>query len=150
MTTLEVISTIEHKHEGLPRFVCIPMSKVDPWDLKGTTTIDLAINGVPVGRRSLKRWGDRNCWFMDLSETVCRQAKIQTGDRVQLKLTLASDQLPEELAELIQTNRTARARWKNLTPGQQRMLREDILAAKNSNTRKRRAARALEVTQDRT
>ena len=150
MKALVVTSTIEHKHKGLPRFVCIPMTKVDPWKLKDTTTVDLAINGVQVGRRSLKRWDDRNCWWMDLSEAACRQAKIETGDRVKLKLSLASEELPDELAVLIRTNKAARVRWESLTLGQQRMLREDVLAAKNLNTRRRRAARALGVTQDRT
>jgi uncharacterized protein YdeI (YjbR/CyaY-like superfamily) len=69
---------------------------------------------------------------------------------VKLKLTLASEELPEELAELIRTNNGARLRWEGPTPGQQRMLREEILIAKNSNTRLRRATRALGVKQDRT
>ncbi len=41
MEILKVTSTIEHKHQGLPRFVCIPMSKVDPWKLQGTTTVEV-------------------------------------------------------------------------------------------------------------
>jgi len=51
--TLNLTSMIEHKHEGLPRFVCVPMSKVDPWKLKGTTTVEVNMNGVDIGRRSL-------------------------------------------------------------------------------------------------
>jgi hypothetical protein len=145
MKSLNVISTIEHKHEGLPRFVCIPMKKVDPLGLNGTTTVDLTINGIGVGRRSLKRWDDRNCWWMDLSNDVCRKANIETGDVVKLSLTIASDELPPELAALIKRNSSARSRWKKLTTGQQRMLREEILSAKQSATRARRAARALGV-----
>jgi hypothetical protein len=77
MKSLKVTSTIEHKHEGLPRFVCIPMKLVDPWNLPDTTTVELSINGVDVGRRSLKRWDDRDCWWMDLSNDVCRKAGIE-------------------------------------------------------------------------
>ncbi len=145
MKTLNVTSTIEHKHEGLPRFVCIPMKKVDPWQLTGTTTVDLSINDVNVGRRSLKCWDDRNCWWMDLSNNVCRKAGIETGDRVKLTLKVASEELPAELEELLRKNSAARQRWELLTPGQQRMLREDILTAKQSSTRARRAARALNI-----
>ncbi|HMH42781.1 MAG TPA: YdeI/OmpD-associated family protein [Pyrinomonadaceae bacterium] len=145
MKPLRVISTIEHKHEGLPRFVCIPMKYIEPWKLAGTTTVELSINGVDVGRRSLKRWDDRNCWWMDLSNEVCRKADIETGDRVELVLTIGSEELPAELAMLIKKNPIARQRWETLTPGQQRMLRENILSAKQSATRARRAARELGV-----
>jgi hypothetical protein len=70
-STLNVTSTIEHKHKGLPRFVCVPISKVDPWKLQGTTTVEVPMNGVNVGRRSLKRWDDRGCWFIDPADAVC-------------------------------------------------------------------------------
>ena len=143
MKTLSVTSTIEHKHEGLPRFVCIPMEAVDSLRLTGTTTVELSINGVKVGRRSLKRWDDRACWWMDLSNEVCRKAGIDTGYQVNLNLQIASEELPAELAALIKTDTQARRHWEKLTPGQQRMLREEILAAKQSSTRARRAARAL-------
>ena len=145
MKTLKVTSIIEHKHEGLPRFVRIPMSKVDPWKLQGTTTVELTMNGVNVGRRSLKRWDDRGCWWMDLADAVCRKANVGTGDRVDLILRIASEELPAELARLIKKNSRARSRWEGLTPGQQRMLREEILAAKHPATRARRSARALGV-----
>src|SRR4030095_2542612 len=101
MKPLNVTSTIEHKHEGLPRFVCIPVSKVDPWKLQGTTTVELTMNGVNVGRRRLKRWDDRDCWWMDLAGAVCRKANVGTGDRVDLILRIASEELPAELARLI-------------------------------------------------
>jgi hypothetical protein len=146
MNTLNVTSTIEHKHEGLPRFVCIPMSKVDPWKLQGTTTVEVTMNGVNIGRRSLKRWDDRGCWWMDLADAVCRKAKVETGDRAKLSLKIASEELPAELAQLIKNNSQARARWERLTPGQKRMLREEILAAKQPETRARRAARAVGIS----
>jgi uncharacterized protein YdeI (YjbR/CyaY-like superfamily) len=103
------------------------------------------MNGVHIGRRSLKRWDDRGCWWMDLADAVCRKANVETGDRAKLSLKIASEELPAELAELIKSNSGARARWEGLTPGQRRMLREEILAAKHPATRARRAARALGV-----
>lgn len=145
MKTLNLSSVIEHKHKGLPRFLCIPMSQVDPWKLQGTTTVEVTMNGVAIGRRSLKRWDDRNCWWMDLAEAACRKANVETGDRVKLILKIASEELPAELAQLIKQNTQARARWERLTPGQKRMLREEVLSAKQAETRARRAARALGV-----
>src|SRR5258708_1138656 len=101
MKTLTVTTTIERKHEGLPRFLCIPMSKADPWKLPGTMTVEVTLNGVKIGRRSLKRWEDNNCWFMDLSDPICRQAKVETGDCVKMTMRLASEELPEELSRSI-------------------------------------------------
>jgi hypothetical protein len=141
--SLEVTTVVEHKHEGLPRFVCIPLDKVAPWKLDATTTVEGMINGVDVGRRSLKRWDDRGCWFMDLPEPLCRKAQIDTGARVELNLRVASQELPPELARLIANDPAARRAWEQLTPGQQRMLREEIFAASQPATRERRARRAL-------
>ncbi len=101
------------------------------------------MNGVNIGRRSLKRWDDRNCWWMDLAEAVCRKANVETGDRVRLSLRIASEELPEELADLIKKNSRARSKWEQLTPAQKRMLREEVLSSKQASTRARGAARAL-------
>jgi uncharacterized protein YdeI (YjbR/CyaY-like superfamily) len=68
---------------------------------------------------------------------------VETGDRVKLSLRIASEELPAELARLIKNNQFARARWERFTPGHKRMLREEVLAAKQPATRERRATRAL-------
>jgi hypothetical protein len=60
-TRLRVTTVIEHKHEGLPRFACIPVDQVTPLGLAETTIIEGEINGVDIGRRRLKRWDDRGC-----------------------------------------------------------------------------------------
>jgi bacteriocin resistance YdeI/OmpD-like protein len=107
--------------------------------------VEGTINGIELGRRSLKRWDDRNCWWIDLPEPLCKRAKIDTGDKVTLKIHLASEEMPRQLTELLNDFPVAKARWDKLTVAQQRMLREEILAAKNSETRTRRAAKALGV-----
>lgn len=140
---LNVTSTVERKYEQLPRFICIPQAKVSPWKLESTTTVEGTINGVEIGRRGLKRWDERKCWFIELPEPLCKKAGIETGDRVELKLQIASEDLPQELSDLIAKDPKARARWQKLTPAQQRMLREDVMSAKQSSTRAKRAARIL-------
>jgi len=140
---LNVTTIVERKHEGLPQFVCIPLDRVAPWGLKATTTVEGDINGVPLGRRSLKRWDERGCWWIDLPGPLCSKARIQTGDRIKLSLRIASEELPLELKQLITENPTARTNWERLTGGQQRMLREEIHAASQPATRERRARRAL-------
>ena len=124
------------------RLATIPLDKIK-WKLSGTTTVEGTINGVDLGRRSLKRWDERNCWWIDLPEPLCKKAKIETGDEVTLTIRLASDDLPDELQDLLKTNRVAKTNWEKLTQPQQRMLREEIFAAKASATRRRRAEKSL-------
>jgi hypothetical protein len=141
--SLTATSTIERKYAQLPRFVCIPFAEVSPWKLESTTTVEGTINGTDIGRRGLKRWDERKCWFIELPESLCKKARIETGDRVELNLQIASDDLPQELSDLIAKDPKAKARWQKLTSGQQRMLREEVMSAKQSSTRAKRAARVL-------
>ena len=137
-----VTRVIKHNPEFC-RLVTIPLEAVEPWKLSGTTTVEGTINGTDLGRRSLKRWDERNCWWIDLPNPLCKKAKLETGDEVTLTIRLAAEDLPEELEDLLRTDRVAQANWEKLTQAQQRMLREDIFAAKTSATRRRRAEKLL-------
>ena len=139
---LEVMTRVERKHPTLPRFVLVPNRSVAPWLIDRTTVVELTVNGVETGRRTLKR-GDQENWYMDLPEPICRRVGIKTGDPVKLELRRASEALPEELAGVLAADPAARARWESLTQSQQRMLSEHVQAAKQTATRERRAACAL-------
>lgn len=145
MKEIKIQSTVIRHMPQFSRLVTIPLKAVSAWKLDGTTIVEGTINGTELGRRSLKRWDDRNCWWIDLPEPLCKRAKIDTGDNVTLKIRLASEELPKELTELLNDVPAAKAKRDKLTAAQQRMLREDILAAKNPETRARRAAKALGV-----
>jgi predicted DNA-binding antitoxin AbrB/MazE fold protein len=140
---ISVVTTVIRHNPQFSRLVTIPLDQIDPWKLTGTTTVEGTINDVDLGRRSLKRWDDRNCWWIDLPEPLCRKAKLEEGDEVHLTIRLASEDLPEELQELLKTNATAKANWERLTQSQQRMLREEVFAAKTAAARRRRAAKFL-------
>ena len=140
---ISVVTKVIRHNPQFSRLVTIPLEEIEPWKLKGTTTVEGTINGVDLGRRSLKRWDERNCWWTDLPERLCKKAKLETGDEVTLTIRLASEDLPEELQDLLKTSRVAKANWEKLTQPQQRMLREDIFAAKTSATRRRRAEKFL-------
>jgi hypothetical protein len=90
----------------VPRFIVIPKGDVANWRLKETTTVDGTLNGVSVGRRSLKRLDDSN-WFIDLPEVLCRRAQVDTGDTVDVSLHLAATALPPELSSLLSRNAEA-------------------------------------------
>ena len=141
--TISVTSTIIRHNPQFSRLVTIPLDKVAPWKLNETTVVEGTINGVEIGRRSLKRWDDRNCWWIDLPDPLCKKIGLETGDEVKLSIRLASEDLPDELKELLRKNAISKSRWEKLTRAQQRMLREEIFAAKSSATRIRRAEKIL-------
>ena len=138
-----VTSKVIRHNPQFSRLVTIPLAEIEPWNLTGTATVEGTINDTDLGRRSLKRWDERQCWWIDLPEPLCKKARVETGDEVKLTIRLASEDLPDELKDLITNNSVAKATWEQLTQAQQRMLREDIFAAKNATTRRRRAERLL-------
>lgn len=139
---ITVTSTVARHHPQFSRLVTIPLAAVAPWKLSETTVIEGTINETDFGRRSMKRWDDRDCWWIDLPEQLCKKAKLETGDEVTLKMHLASEELPVELSQVLE-DREAKAKWEKLTLAQQRMLREDVYAAKSSEARTRRAKKVL-------
>lgn len=141
-STIMFRARVERHRPGLPRFVVVPDSAVASWKLGGTTVVEGTAGGFDLGRRSLKRW-DADRWFLDVPGKWCLDAGVSTGDEVELTLRVASSDLPEELARLIEGSAAATAAWKRLSASQQRMLREHVLAAKRSETRERRARRGL-------
>ena len=140
---IKVTSTVSRHHPQFSRLVTIPLDIVASWELSETTVIEGTINDTELGRRSMKRWDDRNCWWIDLPEPLCKRAKLETGDEVTLKIRLASEELPDELKELLAKSSKAKANWEKLTKAQQRMLREEIFAGKSSATRSRRVKKVL-------
>ena len=144
MKAVRVRALVERKATSLPRFVVVPSSPLKAWRLEGTTPVEVAAGGVSLGRRNLKRWGKgRDCWFIDLSDSLCRRAGVDTGDRITLELRKASEALPTELSRLLENSETARRAWAARTASQQRMLADNVRAARQSSTRARRAAKAL-------
>lgn len=141
---IAVTVEIERKDAALPRFVVVPESAVAPWALTGTTAVEVALNGIEVGRRNLKKWGrGRDCWFLDLPDRLCARVGLETCDRVRLSLRLTAVDLPVELQSLIDSDDAARAAWDRRTTSQRRMLCDHIFEAKQAATRTRRAKKAL-------
>jgi len=142
MADLKIDALIERKHAEMSAFIVVPASKVTPWKLAATTTVECTVDGVELGRRSLLRW-DEQRWFIELRRDHLDAIGKSAGDRVKLVLRLASSDLPDELQTLIDSDAVAKAHWNARTDAQRRMLREDILSAKTSATRERRARAAL-------
>ena len=144
MNTVKLTARVERKAESLPRFIVVPAAAVADWNLSATTTVEGTLNSVDLGRRGLKKW-DEQRWFFELPDPVCRRAGVDVGDTVRLELRRASEEMPAELTELISSNPQAKQAWEALSPGSRRMLREDMLRARQSATRMNRAKRALGI-----
>jgi len=140
--SIQLTAVIARKDPRLPRFVVVPSSAIEAWRLSQTTVVEGTLNGHELGRRSLKKW-DEWRWFIELPQPLCERAKVDTGTCVQLVLHIASDKLPAELEDLLATNPAAKQAWDRLSPGSQRMLRENVAAAKQPSTRAGRAAAVL-------
>lgn len=143
MKEITVSSKVIRHHPQFSRLVTIPLETIAPWKLTATTTVEGTINGIELGRRSLKLWDERKCWWIDLPDPLCKKVKIDVGNNVKLTIRLASEELPQELQQLLKENPVANKNWSKLTAAQQRMLREEIFAAKTPSTRLKRATKAL-------
>ncbi len=142
MRTIEVEVVIERKMAKLPSFVVVPAKAIASWKLDATTTVDATLDGVSLGRRSLKRWDDER-WFVELRNEHLAAIAKRIGDRAKLSIARASEALPAELETLLAKDAKARAAWNSLTDAQRRMLREELLGLKSSAARDRRARREL-------
>lgn len=142
MAALKLVVRIERKHAEMPAFVCVPATKLARWKLTATTTVEGTLDGVALGRRSLKRWDDER-WFLGLRRDLLDAIGKSPGDRATLAIERASAELPAELKKLIDTDARACRCWESHTEAQKRMLREEVLAVKSSLARERRVRRAL-------
>ena len=142
MSSVKISVVLERTHPTLAAFVIVPAASVARFELAATTTVEVRVDDVELGRRSLLRLDDGR-WCVELRRDHLAALGKSPGERVTLVLALASTALPAELQSLLDSHPAARACWLALTDAQRRMLREDILAAKTSPTRERRARRAL-------
>lgn len=138
--TVDVV--VEQKHPSLPPFVVVPAAAVAHWSLAATTTVEGTLGGLDLGRRSLVRW-DSDRWFIELRRGFLDTLGAAVGETLALAIHLASPELPAELTALLATDPAAAARWASFTAARQRAVREEVLAAKSSDARSRRARKAL-------
>ena len=139
---VKLVTTVERKHPKLPCFLVNYGGTVAGWSLNSTTVVECVLNGIDMGRRTIKRW-DGERWFIDLTESQCKRAQVDIGDQVDLVLRIAPIHLPTELARLLAEDSAAKASWDKPSASKQRILREHIMAARQPATRKRRAVLAL-------
>jgi hypothetical protein len=135
---------LRRKAPQLPCYVEVPAALVAPWKIAATTVVDASINGVAIGRRTLKPWGDGKRWFIELTGPHCRKLGIETGDDLELRLERADETPPAELLAVLEASAGANQRWQRMSPSQRRVVCEQVRAAKRPDTRRSRASRFLD------
>lgn|GEM_PF-3760371 len=133
-------ATLDRHRPDLPVYLVVPARAVDAFDRQATFVVEAMINGRPIGRRSIKPWGDGR-WFMELTKVQCTQLRVGPGDAVDVELT-AAPEVPAELASRI-AEAGLSERWAGLSAADRRALAEHIFAAKKAATRAARIDRTL-------
>lgn len=90
-TSLGLMAKIQRKDPKLPRFIVVPSLLVSDWGVTENVTVVGELNGVDLGRRSLKRW-DAERWFIQVPEPVCKKANVDTGAMVTVTMQIAPEQ----------------------------------------------------------
>ncbi|GAB5379920.1 MAG: hypothetical protein Alis3KO_14620 [Aliiglaciecola sp.] len=86
VTTLQAV--LKQKDPALPCFIEVPSTLLKHWDISGKTPVTLVINGVNVGSRNLKFWGQgRDCWFIDITKVICQKVQINPGDLLSIRIS---------------------------------------------------------------
>jgi len=90
--------------------------------------------------------GDGRHYFM-VSPAVRKDADLAIGDSVTMRFKIDDQSrvdIPEILAEALEQNAEARARWDQQTPGRQRGLTHRIHTARTDATKQRRLLEVLD------
>jgi Bacteriocin-protection, YdeI or OmpD-Associated len=130
---------VERIAPEVPRFVVYPGKA---WDEAETFIVEVSLNGIQIGLRNLIPWKERG-WHFGLSEPMCRKVGVETGDRVRVEMRRLGDARPQELEQLLKSNRKAQSAWNALSSGEQRDFVLFVAGAKKSETRTRRARRLI-------
>jgi hypothetical protein len=132
-------ASVERIAPEVPRFVVYPGKA---WNETGTFIVDVSLNGISIGLRSLILWKERG-WHFGLSEPLCRKVGVDTEDRVHVEMRRPEDTRPSELRELLRSDPNAQKSWDGLSAGERRDLVLFVASAKKAETRMRRARRLL-------
>jgi hypothetical protein len=112
------------------------------WDETGTFIVEVSLNGISIGLRSLIPWKERG-WHFGLSEPMCLKVGVDTGDPVHVEMRRPQDARPDELKQLLKDSPEARKSWESLPSAEQRDFVLFVASAQKAETRMRRARRLL-------
>ena len=137
--TISFDAVVERIAPQVPRFVVYPGKA---WNETATFIVDVALNGVGVGLRTLIPWKERG-WHFGLSQPMCDEVGVDTGDAVHVEMRRPGNAKPRELRDLLKKAVKARKAWERLAEGDRRDFVLFVAEAKRAETRTKRARRLL-------
>lgn len=112
---------------------------------KGRLRTKGTINGIPFALApQYKKEGGR---FFSINASLCKAAKIKTGDKVEITFKLVDPDvvdMPEELEAVLAQDDKAMEVWSSFTKGYQRSLIHYVTSVKNVDSRISRSLELME------
>lgn len=136
-------AVLERTSASMPRFITLPRSLVEAWNISGFTLVEGSVNGFELGRVRVRTEG-ADC-AIEVPSSLCAKAQVNTGDTVQLCLRTAAVSIPQELQLLLDTDPIAQEKWVALSDSERRRLQEHVTVARLADTRVQRARDGLSL-----
>ena len=132
------------QYPGMGPWFRVPAHFIRAWGLTATTTVEGTINGLPLGRRSLKDSGPKTeDWYMSMSRKTTLALDAKAGDEVEIELRLSDMTMPGEMAARMESDADFARAYEALRPDHKRAAIEHYLEAK---TPKGRTARLEKIS----
>lgn len=137
-------------------FVVIPAEVVEALGATGRTSVVGTIDGLPIRHQFMPYVfeGVGRQVVMAVNKATREAIGKVAGDTVEFDLERderprsADIEMPAELADALAADAVAKAAWERLAPSHRREHAEHVASAKQSETRRRRAAEAMERLRD--
>jgi hypothetical protein len=136
----EFSAELARHHPDLPVYLLVPPETVARFGATGTFVVGASVNGLDIGRRSVKPWGEGR-WFLELTKAHCTALSVEEGDAVQVRRQTVP-QTPPDLEAAIRADGLTDA-WTAVSEAQRRAVSEEVFAAKRPATRAARIAKAV-------
>jgi antitoxin component of MazEF toxin-antitoxin module len=145
MATASFRAPLKPSGRGGGHLVEVPPKVIETLGGKARIPVTATFNGVPY-RGSIVRMG--GAAVLGVQKAIMAEAGVSVGDT--LRIEIANDgaprevELPDELAQALRGNRTARAAFERLSYSHRREYAQHVAEAKRPETRVRRAQRAID------
>src|SRR5579863_7808221 len=147
---LKFTAKIDGREAGVVAAITPPVDVPEFFGTRARVPIRGTINGYPF-RSSLMPCGRSH--MMPVNSTLCRGAGVKPGDHVEVVMERDEDKrivdAPPLLKKELAKNKTARANWEKLAFTHKKEMAQSILGAKQEETRNRRLAKVVDVSENR-
>lgn len=125
-------------------FIAVPFDAAKEWGTRGRIAVKGTLNGFPY-RTNIQPMEGRH--WLTFNKQLQAGAKAKAGDMVSVVMERDTEErtveVPQELASLFRRNKEAKELWDNLAFTHRKEYAQWISGAKQEETRKRRAIKAI-------